>query len=337
MNTRGLMELVVLNIGYDLGVLNAEIFVMMVIMALVTTFMTGPSLSLIKRLFKASAEEIGEKMYDTAGYKILLFFRNPQKGAVLIRLANGLTRKEEGKAVVVTAMHITPSKGLHHIDVDDQEKENFTPAVTEARLFGQKIETLSKISNDISSDVLRIANKKKYNQLLMIQEESIFEGSTLGKFIGFATRIMNPGKWINTITGKESLVEGNPIDNNIRFVLSKVKIPTGVLTGKELRKLDQVFIPFLSEKDDFLLSYIQRLLCNEGIQITVLNLPERNDITLGLPEGVTTIDSFEITKDFLTQQDLVIISLDSYEKHFHLRKEWNIEAIPTLICTTGKG
>ena len=52
MNTRGLMELVVLNIGYDLGVLNAEIFAMMVIMALVTTFMTGPILNLINLVFK---------------------------------------------------------------------------------------------------------------------------------------------------------------------------------------------------------------------------------------------------------------------------------------------
>ena len=41
MNARGLMELVVLNIGYDIGVLSPQIFAMMVIMALVTTFMTG--------------------------------------------------------------------------------------------------------------------------------------------------------------------------------------------------------------------------------------------------------------------------------------------------------
>jgi len=45
MNTRGLIELVVLNIGYDLGILSARIFVMLVIMALVTTFMTAPLLS----------------------------------------------------------------------------------------------------------------------------------------------------------------------------------------------------------------------------------------------------------------------------------------------------
>ena len=48
MNTRGLVELVVLNIGYDLGILSGRIFAMMVIMALATTFMTAPLLSLLK-------------------------------------------------------------------------------------------------------------------------------------------------------------------------------------------------------------------------------------------------------------------------------------------------
>lgn len=48
MNTRGLVELVVLNIGYDLGILSARVFAMMVIMALVTTFMTAPLISLLQ-------------------------------------------------------------------------------------------------------------------------------------------------------------------------------------------------------------------------------------------------------------------------------------------------
>ena len=44
MNTRGLIELVVLNIGIDMGVLSSALFTMMVLMALVTTFMTSPLL-----------------------------------------------------------------------------------------------------------------------------------------------------------------------------------------------------------------------------------------------------------------------------------------------------
>src|SRR5207237_5806190 len=46
MNTRGLVELVALNIGYDLGILSPAIFTMMVMMALATTFLTAPLLNL---------------------------------------------------------------------------------------------------------------------------------------------------------------------------------------------------------------------------------------------------------------------------------------------------
>lgn len=49
MNTRGLMELIALNVGYDLGVISPEIFTMLVLMALVTTALTGPLLSLAQR------------------------------------------------------------------------------------------------------------------------------------------------------------------------------------------------------------------------------------------------------------------------------------------------
>jgi Kef-type K+ transport system membrane component KefB len=44
MNTRGLVELVILNAGLELGILSSAMFTMMVIMALVTTFMTSPLL-----------------------------------------------------------------------------------------------------------------------------------------------------------------------------------------------------------------------------------------------------------------------------------------------------
>jgi Kef-type K+ transport system membrane component KefB len=47
MNTRGLVELIVLNLGYDLGILPPRIFAMMVLMALTTTFMTGPLLGAV--------------------------------------------------------------------------------------------------------------------------------------------------------------------------------------------------------------------------------------------------------------------------------------------------
>jgi Kef-type K+ transport system membrane component KefB len=47
MNTRGLMELVILNIGLDIGVITPAVFSIMVMMALITTFMTTPLLELV--------------------------------------------------------------------------------------------------------------------------------------------------------------------------------------------------------------------------------------------------------------------------------------------------
>jgi Kef-type K+ transport system membrane component KefB len=48
MNTRGLMELVILNIGLDIGAISPPLFSMMVLMAIITTMMTTPLLRMLK-------------------------------------------------------------------------------------------------------------------------------------------------------------------------------------------------------------------------------------------------------------------------------------------------
>jgi Kef-type K+ transport system membrane component KefB len=54
MNTRGLMELIVLNIGYDLGVFSSGMFTIMVLMALISTIITFPILDFIEKLMPAN-------------------------------------------------------------------------------------------------------------------------------------------------------------------------------------------------------------------------------------------------------------------------------------------
>ncbi|MFF1274892.1 cation:proton antiporter [Streptomyces marokkonensis] len=64
MNTRGLTELVILGVGLQLGLLNAELYSLMVLMALVTTAMTGPLLSLIDRRGGAAPQRAGPVTHD---------------------------------------------------------------------------------------------------------------------------------------------------------------------------------------------------------------------------------------------------------------------------------
>jgi Kef-type K+ transport system membrane component KefB len=64
MNTRGLMELVVINIGYNLGILTPQLFAVFVIMALTTTFTTSPAIDFVQYLsrtyFKSSRIETSQ-------------------------------------------------------------------------------------------------------------------------------------------------------------------------------------------------------------------------------------------------------------------------------------
>ncbi len=57
MNTRGLMELIVLNVGLELGILSPTLFAMLVLMAVVTTFATTPILDRLMRVGTAPAAE----------------------------------------------------------------------------------------------------------------------------------------------------------------------------------------------------------------------------------------------------------------------------------------
>ncbi len=341
MNTRGLMELVVLNIGYDLGVLTPEIFAMMVIMALVTTFMTGPALDLINWAFKSKQSEIPEEISQINKFKILVSFGNTARGKSLLRLANSLIKKLNGNASV-TAMHLSPTNELHHYNIAEYEKESFTPIIEESENLNQKITTLFKASNDIDSDITEVANKGDYDLLLIGLGQSIFEGSLLGKILGFTTRFINPEKLINQVTGKENLFENSPFDERTRNILNKSKVPVGVLIDKDFSSAETVFIPVFSENDTFLIQFAQKLINNSESQITILdvagqikNNPELKEkiraIEQKAPNHIHVLNERIMDKDFLGGLNLMIVSIDSWKKLVDSKSLWLSDIPSTLI------
>ena len=343
MNTRGLMELVVLNIGYDLGVLTPQVFSMMVIMALVTTFMTGPALDLINWVFRSKTTEIPEEIKETSKYKILFSFGTPESGRTLLKLANDLTRKLKNNAVL-TGMHLTPVEELHHYDIEEYEADSFKEVVAESEVLNRKITTFFKASNDIDSDIAAVANKGDYDLLLIGLGQSIYEGTLLGKVLGFTTRIINPEKILNTVTGKENLFDTSPFDERTRFILSKSSIPVGILIDKDFSKADRVFIPVFDVKDSFLIEYAQKLIHNAGAQIVISDVSgqiknnaetkERiRAIEQNAPNHITLQHQRVIEKDFLQQQDLMIITIDSWKKLIETKSAWLSDIPSTLIIS----
>lgn len=341
MNTRGLMELVVLNIGYDLGVLTPEIFAMMVIMALVTTFMTGPTLDLINWIFKAKQEKIPKEISQVNKFKVLFSFGNPERGKSLLRLANCFVKKLD-KNAAVTALHFSQTNELHHYNIKEYEKESFSPIIEESETLNQKITTLFKASNDIDSDITEFANKGDYDLLLIGLGQSIFEGSLLGKILGFTTRFINPENLLNQVTGKENIFENSPFDERTRNILSKCKVPIGILIDKSFKKADAVFIPVFSKNDTFLVKFAQKLINNSEAQITILdvagqikNNPDFKEkiraIEQKVPNHINVLNDRIIDKDFLGTQNLMIVSIDSWKKLEDSKSLWLSDIPSTLI------
>lgn len=67
LNTRGLMELVILNVGLDIGVISPTLFAMMVLMALATTFMTTPLLEWIYPAESVHQEQATQRLQRLPG------------------------------------------------------------------------------------------------------------------------------------------------------------------------------------------------------------------------------------------------------------------------------
>ena len=332
MNTRGLMELVVLNIGYDLGVLTPEIFAMMVIMALVTTFMTGPALDIINFIFKKKERLAPQALAQASGFKILVSFRNPETGRSLLRLANGFVKKNKENSSI-TAMHLSPSNELHAYNIDEYEKESFTPIIAESKHLNLQITPLFKASNDIDSDIAGVANKGDFDLLLVGFQQSIFEGSMLGKVLGFTARIFNPSRFINKVTGKEKLFENTPFEERTQLILSKTEVPVGIFIDKNLSIIKRVLIPVFDAADEFLIGYAHKLIRNAGARITLIDMTGniKNDANIiaslkaienSLPGNISILSGLRIEKKFLQQYDLMLISVDGWKKLLTAQSLW---------------
>ena len=340
MNTRGLMELVVLNIGYELGVLSPKVFTMMVIMALVTTFMTGPALDIINFIFKSKDVFIPAEIKNNSDYKVLISFGNNEKGKSLLRLANSLVKKQT-ETTVVTAMHFTSSDELHAYDLDEYETKAFEPIVRESKALNQEITTIFKATNDIETDIADVSAKGEYDLLLVGLGKSIFEGTILGKVLGFTTRFINPDRLLDKFTGKEGLFENSPFDERTRLIISKTKTPLGILIDKDLKKVDNITIPIMSIGDAFLFDYAERLIFNNNTKVTIVeNSSQRKNnfiienavagLKLKYANNLQLVDYEKLNKPFLEKQDLVLVSLESWKNLVNEEETW-LSDIPSVL------
>ncbi len=229
------------------------------------------------------------------------------------------------------------------------------PVRAEARTLKLPVITMFKPSHDIDKEIIETANLGNFDLMIVGIGQSVFEGTLLGKVLGFTTKIINPERLLETITGKERFFDNSGFDERTRRIVRAAKVPVGVFIDKGLENLDQVFIPLASISDSFLLVYAQKLIHNTEARVVIV---DDRGITRKNPELKETIRLIEQTapnhialqydqpldKEFLGQQNLMIISLDSWTVAVESRALWlsanavctNCETLTSVLREPGK-
>jgi hypothetical protein len=203
MNTRGLMELVILTIGLELGVISPALFTMMVLMALVTTAMTTPLLEWIypARLIRESA--IGGP--ETGVYTVLVPVSLSQNGPGLLRAARALV--PTGRSARIYALHLNrvEDQSLTRMPPEHlpAEEPTLQPLLAEAAQMGVEVRSLSLSSYDVAKDIVEVARAKRADLVVLGWHKSVLKGPVLGGGAGDALRAVRCDVALLLERGKE--------------------------------------------------------------------------------------------------------------------------------------
>ncbi|MEH2393032.1 MAG: cation:proton antiporter [Nostoc sp.] len=271
MNTRGLTELIVLNIGLELKVISPLIFTMLVIMALVTTFMTSPLLEWIypKKLIRLDVvERESEADTSTASeisprpYRILVPVANPSTQKGLVQLAVALAQPAVGIALNYRYPAVVNPLSL----IEFQEDYAFESTPVEAdRLIAQRRHQLEELINTLEPPETR---------------------SCVHPIVRISSNVARETAQIATLEQVDLIVVGwhrpafssNRLGGRVGQMLTTAPVDVAVFIDKGKERLESLLVPYSANiHDDLALILALRLLINrETCMLQILQIVANN-------------------------------------------------------------
>jgi Kef-type K+ transport system membrane component KefB/nucleotide-binding universal stress UspA family protein len=253
MNTRGLMELIVLNLGLDMGVISPKLFTMMVIMALVTTFMTTPLLRWIYPPEELARDQVPLAPVAVPAsqvpFTVLMCVSHGQAGAGMATLGRALAGVPADPSQLY-ALHLVPptERASFHLrrEPEPGSGDALAPLLGRASTLGLEVRPMSFVSTEPGLDICRTAEAKQAELILLGWHKPLFSRTMLG--------------------------------GTVHEVMKEASADVAVLVDRGLKEVRRVLVPFIgSPHDRAALSLARRLLRSVGAELTVLHVtvPER--------------------------------------------------------------
>jgi Kef-type K+ transport system membrane component KefB len=330
MNTRGLMELVALNIGYEMGVLPKSIYAVLIIMALVTTFMTTPALHLISKVFNKH-----KKSVKVRRQKIMLSFGLPSSGPNLLRVSKlifgaSINQKQ------ITAAHFTQGMDVNMITAEHYAHDRFLPIEDEASQLNIKLTKVYKVTRNITNEIVSMTRNEKIDYLVIGSKYSFSNHN--------AKKKIKSNYW-NSLLEK---IQGNSISNLLsdktEEILNKTECTVFILLcPNRLERIVHLCVIIDSDDDYKLFDFIDNMSQSlVSIQIYASGRVDNDsynkyinkllDKDPSLTDKIIMQRYSQINKLMLkNKSDQLVISMYSmYKDIIEMYKAKN--AIPNLLC-----
>ncbi len=178
MNTRGLMELIILNIGFDLGVISPALFAMMVLMAIVTTLATTPVLAVLYPPERFRAELAAT---PAASRSVIAAVALPSSGPLLFDVASALA--ESGDApIYVLHLERPPDRGTLGLGPGATPGNHAALALTleHARARGLAVRPLQFVSRNPPDDIRDVTRAKDAGVVVLGWHKPVWTRTVLG-------------------------------------------------------------------------------------------------------------------------------------------------------------
>ncbi len=294
MNTRGLMELIVLNIGFELGILSPKIFAIMVLMALSTTFMTGPALNLIDYGFHPARKRRNKK----STFNVLLSFAAPEMGGTLLNIAYSLVKTDQN-LTKIAALHLTPSTEIGIQEAEVFEQNAFKQVKMAAENLQISLESIYKNSEKIATEIAKTAHEWQTDCLFMGSARSVFQANVTGGII--------------------------------QEVLQQVRCRVGILWEKELEQIEKILVILQDSSALYLTEMLQVMVQNPALQIEVADFSEKFSFSDFADKQVHALPTTRLAyKETVKNYDLLIVDIAFWESVLAVEEGW-IAYLPSVL------
>ena len=196
MNSRGITEIVILTVGRELGVISPALFTIMVIMALVTTFMTTPLLSWLYPRSVVERDVMTEQhreetTRDYGSRRVMVGVTDPDTARPLVKTAGSL-RGSDGEAPTLVLASVIAPPGHEHIRANIGEFAETSSAAAailatvadELDREGIPTEVVTRIGTDREQELLVLIEQQQIDMIVLGSHQAYLRNRPLGGLVG---------------------------------------------------------------------------------------------------------------------------------------------------------